>query len=407
MELKPLRVSELNSYIKKVLGSDPILNSIKIEGEISNFKHHYSGHMYFTLKDEKSRIKCVMFNGDNRSIDFSLEDGMKIVAEGYVSVYERDGCYQLYVKNIKKDGVGDLYIKYEKLKKQLEQEGLFNEINKKSINKYPKRIGVVTSSTGAAVRDIINVITRRNPTVDILIYSVHVQGIYAKNEICKGINHFNNREDIDTIIIGRGGGSIEELWSFNEEEVAREIYNSKIPIISAVGHETDFTIVDFVSDLRAPTPSAAGELAVEDIEFMKERLTNVNGLLIDSMNRLIQNQKEILYSYRRSRLFTEPIYYINQYKQRLDFQFKELITAKNTLLNNKKNKLENVRDKLTGLNPLSILERGFTYVEDNSKTIVKSVLNINEGNELLIHFKDGNVKAIVSEIQKKEEDYNG
>lgn len=407
MELKPLKVSELNSYIKKVIGSDPILNSIKIEGEISNFKHHYSGHIYFTLKDDRSRIRCVMFNGDNKHLDFSLEDGMKIIVEGYVSIYERDGCYQLYVKKVQRDGIGDLYIKYEKLKKQLEEEGLFNTLYKKAINKYPKKIGVVTSSTGAAIRDIITVIRRRNPMIDILIYPVHVQGIYSRDEVCKGIRYFNLREDIDTIIIGRGGGSIEELWSFNEEEVAREIYNSKIPIISAVGHETDFTIADFAADLRAPTPSVAGELAVENIEFLKERLFNMNILLIDSMNRIIQREKKVLYSFRKSRLFFEPVHYINQYKQRLDFQFKELINAEETLINNEKNKLKNIKDKLNNLNPLSILDRGFTYVENNEKDIVKSVLKINEGDEIIIHFKDGNVRADISKIHNKGGECSG
>lgn len=403
MELKPLKVSELNFYIKKVFGSDPILNAIKVEGEISNYKHHYSGHMYFTLKDDKSRIKCVMFNGDNKTLDFSIENGMKIIAEGYISIYERDGCYQLYAKKIVKDGIGDLYIKYEKLKKELDNEGLFSTSFKKTINKYPKKIGIVTSSTGAAVRDIITVISRRNPMVDLLIYPVHVQGIYSKDQICNGIKYFNSRNDIDTIIVGRGGGSIEELWSFNEEEVAREIYKSNIPIISAVGHETDFTISDFVADLRAPTPSAAGELAVENMEFIKEKLYSTKSSLIDSINRSIKNKKNILFNYKKSRLFTEPIYYINQYKQRLDFQFKELINGKDNYIKNKKNELENRRQKLNGLNPLSILERGFTFVEDSNQKIVKSSLDISLGDELIINFKDGKVTGKVIKTEYKEE----
>ncbi|MBS4536210.1 exodeoxyribonuclease VII large subunit [Clostridium sp. D2Q-14] len=406
MELKPFKVSELNSYLKKILEADPILCNIKIEGEISNFKYHYSGHMYFTLKDYKSRIRCVMFNGDNKYLNFSLEDGMRIIAEGYVSIYERDGCYQLYIKKIKKDGIGDLYVKYEKLKKELEEEGLFSTINKKKINRNPKKIGIVTSSTGAAIRDIITVIKRRNPMIDMLVYPVHVQGIYSKEEICKGIRYFNFKKDVDTIIVGRGGGSIEELWSFNEEEVAREIYNSKIPVISAVGHETDYTIADFVADLRAPTPSAAGELATEDIENLKDRLFNINILLIDSINRIIQNEKNILNTFKKSRFFSEPLYYINQYKQRLDFEFKKLINTEQILINDRKNKLKNIKEQLNNLNPTSILERGYTYVENN-KNIIKSVSRINKHDEIFIHFKDGIVKANVAKIYNGEEKYSG
>lgn len=403
MELKPLKVSELTSYMKRIISSDPILNNIKIEGEISNFKHHYSGHMYFTLKDNKSIVKCIMFNGDNKSLLFNLEDGMKIIAEGYISIYERDGCYQLYVKKIKKDGIGDLYIKYEELKKKLESEGLFDYSYKKSINKNPINIGVVTSSTGATIRDIITVIKRRNPNINIFIYPVRVQGIYSKDEICKGIKYFNNRSDIDTIIIGRGGGSIEELWSFNEEIVAREIYNSIIPIISAVGHETDFTISDFVSDLRAPTPSSAGELAVEDINVLKEKLIDMNEILINSMNRFIDNKKSELLSYKKTRLFTEPLYYIDQYKQRLDFELKSLFNAQKNLLNRNKNKLENIRERLNGLNPLAILDRGFAYVEDRNNNIIKSSKDINKEDIIKVNFKDGQIEAKVTKILLEEE----
>lgn len=389
--------------MKRIISSDPILNNIKIEGEISNFKHHYSGHMYFTLKDNKSRVKCIMFNGDNKLLLFNLEDGMKIIAEGYISIYERDGCYQLYVKKIKKDGIGDLYIKYEELKKKLELEGLFDYSIKKNINTNPDNIGVVTSSTGAAIRDIITVIKRRNPNVNIIIYPVRVQGIYSKDEICKGIKYFNSRIDIDTIIIGRGGGSIEELWAFNEEIVAKEIYNSTIPVISAVGHETDFTISDFVSDLRAPTPSSAGELAVADINVLKERLININDDLISSMNRFIEDKKNKLLNYKKTRLFTEPLYYIDQYKQRLDFEFKNLFNAQKNLLDKNKNELNNRREKLNSLNPLTILDRGFAYVEDKDKNIIKSINDINKENIIKINLKDGQIEAKVTKILLEEE----
>jgi len=403
MELKPLKVSELTSYMKQIISSDPILNKIKIEGEISNFKHHYSGHMYFTLKDNRSRLKCIMFNGDNKALSFELEDGMKVIAEGYISIYERDGCYQLYVKKIKRDGIGDLYIKYEKLKKKLEYEGLFESSYKKEINTMPKSIGVITSSTGAAVKDIITVIKRRNPNINILIYSVHVQGIYSKDEICRGIKYFNSRNDIDTIIIGRGGGSIEELWSFNEEDVARAIYNSNIPIISAVGHETDFTISDFVSDLRAPTPSSAGELAVEDINFIEQRLENLNKNLNSSIKKFIESKKNELSYYKKTRVFTEPIYYIDQYKQTLDFELRKLLVARDNILKDKKVKLDNRIQKLNSLNPLNVLNRGFSYVEDNQKNVLKSVKDMNVGDIIKINLKDGQIKAKVIKSLLKEE----
>ena len=265
MDMKALKVSQVNNYIKRVFTSDMILSNLSVEGEISNFKHHYSGHMYFSLKDEKSKIKCIMFKSDNESLKVQLENGSKVIATGYVSVYEKEGDYQFYIRHVKESGVGNLYKMFEDLKKKLELEGLFNESKKKPIPFMPRKIGVVTSSSGAAIKDIINVIQRRFPPTDILIYPTLVQGNQAAKEICQGLTYFDNREDIDLIITGRGGGAMEELFAFNDEEVARTIHGLKKPIISAVGHETDFTIADFVADLRAPTPSAAAELAVPEL----------------------------------------------------------------------------------------------------------------------------------------------
>ena len=272
MEYNAITVSDLNLYIKNKIDADEYLNNVLVKGEISNFKHHYTGHMYFTLKDEKSLIKCIMFKGYTTNLNFIPKDGMKVLLLGSISVFERDGVYQIYVKAMQEDGIGNLYREYEKLKQKLENEGLFSKEHKKQIPCMPKTIGVLTSNTGAVIRDIINVSTRRNPNVRILLYPVPVQGEGAAIKIAEAIKFMNNKQLADVLIVARGGGSLEDLWPFNEEILARAIYESKIPIISAVGHETDFTISDFVADLRAPTPSAAAELAVPNIEDIKENI---------------------------------------------------------------------------------------------------------------------------------------
>ena len=271
----PITVTKLNSYVKALLDNDELLNNIYIKGEISNLKKHYTGHYYFTLKDKNSLVKCVMFKTYTSFLDFEIEDGMNVVVLGTVAVYERDGVYQIYVKAMEPDGVGDLYAAYEALKEKLGEEGLFDEKYKKKISFMPKEIGVITSKTGAVIRDIINVTTRRFPGVHIKLYPASVQGKGASETIVKGIEYFNEAKNVDVIIVARGGGSLEDLWPFNEEITARAIFASKIPIISAVGHETDFTISDFVADLRAPTPSAAGELAVPDLNEVKWKLDNM------------------------------------------------------------------------------------------------------------------------------------
>ncbi len=269
MKINPITVTELNRYVKEKVAEDEYLSSVYVKGEISNFKHHYTGHMYFTLKDENSLIKCVMFKSQTATLTFVPKDGMKVLVLGSVAVYERDGIYQIYCKAMQEDGIGSLYIAYEKLKKKLELEGLFDESHKKKIPFMPKIIGVLTSNTGAVIRDIINVSTRRNPNVYIRLLPVPVQGEGASQKISKAIKIMNEKKLADVIILARGGGSLEDLWPFNEEIVARSIYESEIPVISAVGHETDFTIADFVADLRAPTPSAAAELAVTDISELQ------------------------------------------------------------------------------------------------------------------------------------------
>ena len=301
--MKPLKVSEVNGYIKRIIAGDIVLSNLQVEGEISNFKHHYSGHMYFSLKDDKSKIKCVMFKSDNENIGIKLEEGTKVTASGYVSVFDREGDYQIYIRNIETRGTGDLYKAYENLKNKLQKEGLFDEKNKKEIPFLPKKIGIVTSGTGAAIKDIVSIIRRRYPPCNLLIYPTLVQGINAPKELINGLNYLDNLEDVDLIIAGRGGGSIEELFAFNDEDLARTIYNLKKPIISAVGHESDYTIADFVADLRAPTPSAAAELAVPDMSFLYDNLNSKYRSLMNYYNKTIETVKNELRMVEKSLRF--------------------------------------------------------------------------------------------------------
>ena len=287
MKYNAVTVTQLNKYLKDRFDEDENLKAILVKGEISNFKNHYTGHLYFTLKDENSLIKCIMFKSYAERLAFKPKDGMQVMVFGAVSVFERDGAYQIYAKSMLEDGMGDLHEKYEQLKKQLEEEGLFDEKHKKAIPLYPKEIGVLTSQTGAVIRDIINVSTRRNPNVHIRLLPVPVQGAGAAEKIAEKIKIMNDKKLADVIIVGRGGGSLEDLWPFNEEIVARAIYNSEIPIISAVGHETDFTIADFVADLRAPTPSAAAELAVPDVYELKQKINSYQNRYINSLKKKI------------------------------------------------------------------------------------------------------------------------
>ena len=318
MEIKPITVCELNKYIKARVDEDEFLNNVYVKGEISNFKLHYTGHMYFTLKDESSIIKCIMFKGYTPNLTFMPKDGMKVLVLGTVSVFERDGVYQIYCKAMKQDGMGSLYEEYQKLKAKLEKEGLFDISHKKKIPMFPKRIGVLTSSTGAVIRDIINVSTRRNPNVHILLLPVPVQGEGAAEKIAQGIRKMNEENLADVLIIGRGGGSLEDLWPFNEEVVAREIYNSKLPIISAVGHETDFTIADFVADLRAPTPSAAAELAVPNVEDVKYNIYMYQNRYKVALKRKVELMKLRYEKCMTRRVFKEPLQKINERAITLD-----------------------------------------------------------------------------------------
>lgn len=400
MEIRALKVSELNSYIKRVFLSDMILSNISVEGEISNFKYHYSGHMYFNLKDEKGKIKAVMFKGDNEALKFNLEEGMKVVATGYVSIYEKEGDYQLYVRHLKESGLGDLYKAFELLKKKLELEGLFLESNKKPIPFMPRKIGIVTSSTGAAIRDIITVVNRRFPLCDILIYPSLVQGSQAPKEICEGLKYLDNRDDVELIILGRGGGSIEELFAFNDEDVARTIFKLNTPVISAVGHETDFTIADFVADLRAPTPSAAAELAVPDINHLYNEIENKYNGLIRLMNKQMR-EYEIKVNYLNTSLkYYNPISQLKDKKQEMDSIFKDLnyIVEKN--LGNIKSKLIFLKNRLDLLNPLLGLDKGCGVLINKQGNLIKSIDETRLGDEISILLKDGKIETVIKDIER-------
>ena len=385
-------VSDLNRYIKNKIANDEYLNNILVKGEISNFKHHYTGHMYFTLKDENSLIKCIMFKSYAQKLNFEPRDGMKVYILGSVSVFERDGVYQIYAKVMEEDGLGDLYTRYQKLKKELEEKGLFDERHKKKIPMMPKVIGVLTSQTGSVIRDIINVSTRRNPNVYIRLLPVPVQGEGAGEKIAKGIEFMNKNELADVLILARGGGSLEDLWPFNEEIVANSIYNSKIPIISAVGHETDFSISDFVADLRAPTPSAAAELAVPDVYEVKQKINTYQNRLKMSLTKKLEIMKLRYEKCMSSSVFKEPTRKINENYIKIDTYVKQLENLINKVKEKNKNKYIELVSKLDTLSPLKTLTRGYSIVEKDGKSI-KSVLELQKDDEISIRLNDGKKQA--------------
>ena len=395
MQYNPITVTDLNKYIKGRIDNDEMLNNVLVKGEISNFKNHYTGHMYFTLKDENSLIKCVMFKTYTTHLSFMPKDGMKVIVLGGVSVFERDGVYQIYAKAIKEDGLGNLYVAYEELKNKLSNEGLFDEKYKKPIPFMPKTIGVLTSNTGAVIRDIINVSTRRNPNVNIRLYPVPVQGSGAGEKIAEGIEFMNKNKLADVLILGRGGGSIEDLWPFNEEVVARAIFNSEIPIISAVGHETDFTIADFVADLRAPTPSAAAELAVANIDDVRETLKAYNNRYKVSLKKKIELMKMSYEKCMTRQAFKNPTQKINEQYMLIDMKVKSLQNS--ILLKIKEDKTKFVKEvaKLDALSPLKTLTRGYSIVSKQDGKIAKEVKDLSQGEKVSIRLSDGSVDAQV------------
>ena len=387
-----ISVTDLNKYIKNKIADDEYLSNILIKGEISNFKHHYTGHLYFTLKDENSLIKCIMFKSYAQKLNFEPKDGMKVYILGSVSVFERDGVYQIYAKVMEEDGVGDLYTKYQKLKEELEKKGLFDESHKQKIPMMPKVIGVLTSQTGSVIRDIINVSTRRNPNVYIRLLPVPVQGEGAAEKIVEGIEYMNKNQLADVIILARGGGSLEDLWPFNEEIVAYSIYESKIPIISAVGHETDFSISDFVADLRAPTPSAAAELAVPDIYEIKQKMNTYQNRLKMALTKKLEIMKLRYEKCISSSVFREPTRRIQENYIKIDSYVKQLENIINKIKEKNKNKYIELVSKLDTLSPLKTLTRGYSIIEKDRK-IVKSITDLKSEDEILIRLKDGEKQA--------------
>ena len=392
MKIKPISVTELNKYMKDRVASDEFLNSVFVAGEISNFKHHYTGHMYFTLKDANALVKCVMFKTATGHLNFLPKDGMKVNVLGSVGVFERDGVYQIYVQAMQEDGMGNLYTKYEELKANLEKEGLFAESHKKKIPFMPKIVGVLTSNTGAVIRDIINVSTRRNPNVYIRLLPVPVQGEGAAEKIVNAIHLMNEKKLADVIILARGGGSLEDLWPFNEEIVARAIYHSELPIVSAVGHETDFTIADFVADLRAPTPSAAAELVVADVEDLKNTLTVYQNRLKISLKRKTECMRLRLEKYKNSSAFKVPFQKINQAYLQIDGLSKQMENAITKKIENVKMQFSKEVTKLDALSPLKTLSRGFCIAESDGKIVTKAE-NLQSNQEIDLKFQDGKAKA--------------
>lgn len=396
MEYNPITVTDLNKYIKDKIDGDEMLNNVLVKGEISNFKNHYTGHMYFTLKDENSLIKCVMFKSYTTHLSFMPKDGMKVMVLGSVAVFERDGIYQIYAKAMKEDGLGSLYTAYEELKKKLEQEGLFAESHKKKIPFMPKTIGVLTSNTGAVIRDIINVSTRRNPGVHIRLYPVPVQGPGAAEKIAEGIKFMNENKLADVLIIGRGGGSLEDLWPFNEEIVARAIYDSELPIISAVGHETDFTIADFVADLRAPTPSAAAELAVANIEDVRETLKLYNNRYKVALKKKIELMRLSYEKCMARPAYKNPTQKINEQYMVIDMKVKALQNSMMLKLKEAKTSFVKETAKLDSLSPLKTLTRGYSIVtKQESGKVIKSVNDLNSGEKVNLRLSDGQKTATI------------
>lgn len=397
-----ITVSQLNFYIKSLLDESPALREIYITGEISNLTDHYrSGHIYLSLKDDKALVRAVMFAGNARHLCFKPEEGMKVIARGRVSVYEATGQYQLYIEGMQPDGIGALNLAYEQLKKKLSSEGLFSEDIKKPIPAYPTRIGVITSPTGAAVQDILNILGRRYPIAEVVFCPVLVQGENASAQLIDAVERFNKANAADVIIIGRGGGSIEDLWAFNDEKLARTIAESDIPIISAVGHETDFTICDFVADLRAPTPSAAAELATPNMAELLSYFKSVKDSLPAIMQRRIDFEKQELDNLASSKVLLSPEEFINIRKNELDVISADMIKAFKAILSENQREFAALSAKLDALSPLSVLSRGYSIIQNKNK-VIKSAEELNIGQNITVKLSDGKAECEVRAITLDE-----
>ena len=392
-------VSELNGYIKNIFDSDRVLSLLTVKGEISNFVHHRSGHLYFSLKDSDGQVRAVMFRTYAERLKFRPENGMKVTVRCSVTVFVRDGSYQLYVNSMSPDGIGELYLAYEQLKNKLSSEGLFDPVYKKALPEFPMSVGVITSPTGAAVRDIINVIKRRFPIAKIYLYPSLVQGEGAPQSLIKALDYFNSSNLADVIIIGRGGGSIEDLWAFNNEALARRIFECRIPVISAVGHETDFTICDFVSDMRAPTPSAAAEIAVPDIRELTTRIINIERRTENALKHIAERRREALNILKQSPIFKDAEAFTKPYRERLSEIKRNLGISCEKLLTEKRFSLSVCAEKINALSPLSVLARGYSIAQKDGKAL-RSVKNVKPDDEIKITLSDGKITAKVLSLEK-------
>ena len=400
MAQQVITVTQINEYIRSMMDSDRLLNNLAIKGEISNYKLYPSGHHYFTLKDEGGALRCVMFKGNALRMKFRPENGMKVIAMGKISVFPRDGAYQLYCTGLVLDGVGDLYAAFEQLKAKLQAQGLFDPAHKQPLPKFPGTIGIVTSSAGAAVHDMLRILRKRYPLTKVLLLPVRVQGVEAPGEIAAAIRYANYYRLADLLIVGRGGGSIEDLWAFNDEIVARAIYESKIPVISAVGHEPDVTISDFVADLRAATPSNAAELAVPDQDALRQTLDAMAGAMAVAMNRRIKNARQHLSVLSGSQTLQSPGGYLQQRRKSLEMLHNRLVSAENMQLSRKKQRYIAMTAKLDAMSPLKVLTRGYAMAQKENDEIVRSVTQITPGDTVQVSLADGAFTATVTD--KKE-----
>lgn len=394
-----LTVTQLNNYVKRLLDGDYSLNCVFMVGEISNFNNHYrTGHMYFTLKDENSAIKAVMFKSNAQRLRFMPEDGMSVIVRGRVSLFEAAGAYQIYIDDMQPDGVGALTLQFEQLKRKLAEEGLFDASHKKSLPPFPEKVGIITSPTGAAVQDIKNILSRRFPCAEAILYPVSVQGENAENQLVKAVNYFSNTGSVDVVIIGRGGGSIEDLWSFNSEKLARAIYDCRVPIISAVGHETDFTISDFVADRRAETPSAAAEMAVPDMAELKKQLNSISYEIMSIVRSMISESRESLNAIKNNNCLKDPFNTINIKRMMLDGTEIKLNSFAKTEIQKYRHGFSSTVAKLNALSPLNVLARGYSVAYSNGK-IVSSSDNLTVGDNLSIDFYNGSAVCEIKELK--------
>ena len=396
MAQQVLSITQLNEYIRSRMDADPMLGNVAVKGEISNYKMYPSGHHYFTLKDEGGALKCVMFKGNAMRLKFRPENGMQVIAMGKVSVYPRDGAYQLYCTAMAMDGVGDLYAAFEQLKKKLAAQGLFDPAHKKPLPKYPGTIGIVTSSAGAAIHDMLRILRKRYPLSKVLLLPVRVQGAEAPPEIAGAIGYANHYKLCDLLIVGRGGGSIEDLWAFNDERVAYAIYHSEIPVISAVGHEPDVTISDYVADLRAATPSNAAELAVPDQDALRQTLDSMSGAMTTALNRQIKAARQHLKVLSASPALQSPVGYLNQKKKNLELLQTRLVSSQNNMLARKKQAFIGLTSKLDAMSPLKVLTRGYAMAQTEDGQVLRSTQQVQTGDQITVTLSDGKLNATVS-----------